>query len=328
LNRQLGHELETFELRAPFVISRGARSDTQVLVVRLEQDGTVGSGECVPSRYYGESPQSATAQIESARAALEAGSGRHQLLTLLPPGAARNALDAALWDLDARLIGEPVWRTCGLLGPPRVRTVRTISLNTEASMATEASSARAFGTLKLKLDGTDPVSRVRAVREAAPGCQLIADANASWPPERVEGWLRSLAELGVLMVEQPVAPQLDRVLLEIEHAVPLCADESCRSEADLERIAERYDLVNIKLDKCGGLTAALALRDAARARGLGIMVGCMLGSSLSMAPALVLAMGSQWVDLDGPYLMAKDRSPGLSLASDGTIGWSPALWGG
>jgi len=206
--------------------------------------------------------------------------------------------------------------------------VRTLSLDQPEAMAAEASALRRFATLKLKLDGGPDAERVAAVRAAAPEATLIVDANEAWSPAIVEERLATLAALGVAMVEQPVAPAHDDLLREIEHPVPLCADEAFHTAADLDRVAARYDLVNLKLDKTGGLTYALDLRREAEARGLEAMVGCMVATSLSMAPALILAQGLRFVDLDGPYLLARDREPGLGLGDDGTIEWNGELWGG
>jgi L-alanine-DL-glutamate epimerase-like enolase superfamily enzyme len=311
-----------------FAIARGSRTVSTVVHARVAHGDAVGQGECVPYRHYGETPETVLGQIESVRAAIEGGADRVELLGLLPAGAARNALDAALWDLEARLAGQPAWRLAGLDREPATRTVRTLSLDTAEAMAAEAEKVSAFGTLKLKLDGRDDQARVRAVRAAAPECTLVVDANESWRPGDLARRLGELAALGVALVEQPVRPADDELLERIERPVPVCADESFHTEADLGRVARRYDFVNLKLDKTGGLTAALAIRRAAEERGLGIMVGCMVGTSLSMAPALVLAQGVRLVDLDGPYLLERDREPGLRLSPDGRIGWNGELWGG
>jgi L-alanine-DL-glutamate epimerase-like enolase superfamily enzyme len=325
--RRLLTSIETFPIRGSFVIARGARTTTTVVLAQVSEGGATGRGEGGPTRHYGESPEGVVAQIESVRGEIERGAGRESLLGLLPAGAARNALDAALWDLEARLTGRPAWRAAGLETPPATRSVRTLSLDSAEAMARQAEAVRAFGTLKLKLDGRGDLERVEAVRAAAPECRILVDANESWHPGDLEHRLDELARLGVALVEQPVRPADDEILERVVRPVPVCADESFRTEADLERAARRYDLVNLKLDKTGGLTAALALRRAAEARGLGIMVGCMVGTSLAMAPALILAQEARFVDLDGPYLLERDREPGLRLAPDGRIGWNGELWG-
>lgn len=318
----------TFPIRGAFVIARGARTTTTVVVASIAEGDAVGRGEGGPTRHYGESPEGVVAQIAGVRREIERGASREALLGLLPAGAARNAVDAALWDLEARLSGVPVWRSAGLEEPPVARTVRTLSLDTSEAMAKQAREVRGFGVLKLKLDGGDDVARVDAVRAEAPDCQILVDANESWHRSDVERRLEQLALRGVSLVEQPVKPADDEVLEHVVRHVPVCADESFRTAADLDRAAQRYDVVNLKLDKTGGLTAALALRRAAEERGLGIMVGCMVGTSLSMAPGLVLAQGARFVDLDGPYLLERDSSPSLHLAADGTMRWNGELWGG
>jgi L-Ala-D/L-Glu epimerase len=327
-NARLEVAVETFPIRGRFAIARGSRTESRVVAVTLERDGVLGRGECVPYAHFGETPESISATIGSLCADFEAGLDREALLERLPAGSARNAVDAALWDLEARVAGVPAWRAAGLDAPPRVRTVRTLSLDAPETMAKQAAELRAFATLKLKLDGGPDVERVAAVREAAPDATLIVDANEAWQPSQVEERVAALAGLGVAMIEQPVAPAADELLGKIEHPVPFCADEAFHTAADLDRVAERYDMVNFKLDKTGGLTYALGLRAQAEARGLEVMVGCMVGTSLSMAPALILAQGLRFVDLDGPYLLAVDREPGLELGSDGWMGWNGELWGG
>ncbi|HVS63931.1 MAG TPA: N-acetyl-D-Glu racemase DgcA [Thermoanaerobaculia bacterium] len=324
--------IEIFPIRGRFAISRGSRTESRVVTVTIERDGVSGRGECVPYAHFGETPDGVVAAIESSRDWIESaaarGAERRELLDALPAGAARNAIDAALWDLEARSSGVPAWRAAGLEAPPTARTVRTLSLDDPETMGEQAAALRDFATLKLKLDGGPDAERVAAVREAAPGATLIVDANEAWAPELVEERLATLAGLGVAMVEQPVAPACDDLLRTIEHPVPLCADEAFHTAADLDRVAERYDMVNLKLDKTGGVTCALDLRREAEARGLEAMVGCMVGTSLSMAPALILAQGLRFVDLDGPYLLARDREPGLGLGADGRMTWNATLWGG
>lgn len=328
VKRSLHCRVESFPLREKFVIARGSRTEATVLTAELKAGGDRGWGESAPSVHYGETPSSVLAQIESARAEVEAGAGRCELLDLLPAGAGRNALDAALWDLEARATGVAVARSAGLEALDPVRSVHTISVGPIAEMAAAARRLSEFAILKLKLDGGDDAARVAAVKEAAPGARLIVDANESWPPNEVSQRLEEMAALGVELVEQPTAPEDDDVLLGLESPLPVCADEAFHTTDDLDRVAGRYQSVNLKLDKTGGLTHALEAREAARERGLGVMVGCMLGTSLAMAPALVLAQGVDFVDLDGPLLLERDRSPGLVISAGGRLGPNPDLWGG
>lgn len=323
---------ERFAVRGVFTIARGSRTHAEVLTVCLQTEGGhLGRGECVPYGHYGETLDSVTAQIECLRADLESGLGRDELELALPAGAARNAVDCALWDLELKNSrsnrnAEPQTSV------QPIRTMRTLSLAAPDVMAAEAERVAAhFATLKLKLggegDGSIDEQRVEAVHAAAPACRLVVDANESWPAPEAERRAQRMAERGVALVEQPVPAADDEILATFEHPLALCADESFHTAADLDRVAGRYDVVNLKLDKTGGLTHALKARDAAEAEGLGIMVGCMLGTSLAMAPALHLAQGIDWVDLDGPYLLAEDRAPGLELSDDGWIGPNRDCWG-
>lgn len=290
-----------------------------------------GRGECVPYAHYGETMGGTQDQIASVAAQVAAGASRSDLLDLLPAGAARNGIDAALWDLDfkaARASRSPSpWE--GPIGP--VRTVRTLSLATPEEMASEATRvAPNFSSLKLKLGGEPgnaDIDRVAAVRAAVPDHQLVVDANESWSPDVVELRIEALVPFALSLVEQPVPADQDAILETFKSAIPLCADESFHTTADLDRIAARYDIVNLKLDKTGGLTHALEAKTAASALGLDIMVGCMVGTSLAMAPALILAQGVDLVDLDGPYLLAEDRKPALDLGQDGWIKPRLDFWG-
>ena len=330
----LSIERERFAVRGVFTISRGSRTHAEVLTVRLDAgDGHVGRGECVPYAHYGETMDSVTEQIESLRGDLVRGLTREQLEDSLPAGAARNAVDCALWDLELKGAGNRRESAQPAAGSLRsVRTMRTLSLAPPDVMAAEAERvANLFETLKLKLggegDGSLDEHRVEAVHTAAPRCRLVVDANESWPATEAERRARRMAERGVALVEQPVPADDDEVLATFEHPLALCADESFHTASDVDRVATRYDVVNLKLDKTGGLTHALRARHDAEAAGLGIMVGCMLGTSLAMAPALHLAQAAEWVDLDGPYLLAEDRDPGLRLTEDGFMEPNALLWG-
>jgi L-alanine-DL-glutamate epimerase-like enolase superfamily enzyme len=314
---------EVFPLASAFTISRGSRIEARVLSVTAEGGGRSGRGECVPYARYGETPASVAAQIEG----LAPGFDRAALQGLLPPGAARNALDCALWDLEAKRVGRRVWQLAGLAEPGPEVTAYTLSLDAPEAMRAAAARNAHRPLLKIKLGGEDDLARLEAVRDGAPGARIIVDANEGWTPEVYAALAPELLRLGVGLVEQPLPAGADAALAEMARPLPVCADESCHDRASLAGLAGRYDLVNIKLDKAGGLTEALALRDAARAAGLGVMVGCMVGTSLAMAPAVLVAQGAAVTDLDGPLLLARDREPGLRYDERGVHPAAPELWG-
>jgi len=314
---------DRFALAEVFTISRGSKTHAEVLTVRAFDGGAMGQGECVPYARYGESLASVTAEIEG----LPEGITRHDLQDTLPPGAARNAVDCALWDVHAKRTGAPVWRLAGLARPKPVTTAFTLSLDAPEAMEAAARRQAARPLLKIKLGTPDDMPRLEAVRRGAPGSAIIVDANEGWSAEVYSDLAPHLARLGVTLVEQPLPAGGDGMLAEIERPVPVCADESCHDRASLAELRGRYDAINIKLDKTGGLTEALALREAARAAGFGIMVGCMVGSSLAMAPALLLAQGADTVDLDGPLLLAEDRDTPLRVEGSTLHPPDPALWG-
>jgi L-alanine-DL-glutamate epimerase-like enolase superfamily enzyme len=324
--RKLAVRAERWPIAGGFAISRGRKTHAHVVVAEIAEAGASGRGECVPYPRYGESVESVIASVEGVRSAIEAGADRAALARSLPAGAARNALDCALWDLEAKRRGEPVWRRAGLPEPRAVVTAYTISLDTPAAMAEAARAAAARPLLKLKLGSEEPLARVAAVREAAPAARLIADANEAWTAPQLERLAPGLAQLGVELVEQPLPAGADAALRELERPVRLCADESCR-DAGLERLVGLYDVVNVKLDKTGGLTGALAQVAEARRLGFGIMLGCMVGTSLAMAPAVLLAGSADYVDLDGPLLLERDRQPGIRF--EGSLLHPPPreLWG-
>jgi L-alanine-DL-glutamate epimerase-like enolase superfamily enzyme len=314
---------ETFPLARTFTISRGSRTAAQVLTVRVTRDGVTGWGECVPYARYGETPDSVAAQI----AGLPAGIARGALQDALPAGAARNAVDCALWDLAARQTGRRVWDLAGLPPPRPLVTAYTLSLDTPEAMRAQAAVHAARPVLKVKLGTEADMPRIEAVRQGAPDAALIVDANEGWTAELYAALAPHLVRLGVRLVEQPLPAGEDAALAEIARPLPVCADESCHTADDLPRLKGRYDLVNVKLDKTGGLTAALDLVQAARAQGFGVMVGCMVGTSLAMAPAVLAAQGARWVDLDGPLLLARDRDPPLVYDHLGVHPPQAALWG-
>ncbi len=314
---------DTFRLRETFTISRGSRTEARVLTVRATAGGVTGWGECVPYARYGESPESVTAQI----AGLPEGIGRAGLQAALPAGAARNAVDCALWDHEAKRTGKRVWEIAGLPAPGPVVTAYTLSLDTPDAMQAAARRNAHRPILKIKLGTPDDMPRLEAVRAGAPDARIIVDANEGWTAEIYADLAPHLARLGVALVEQPLPAAADGMLAEIARPIPVCADESCHDRASLAALKGRYDMVNIKLDKTGGLTEALALRLAAREMGFGVMVGCMVGSSLAMAPAVLVAQGAEVADLDGPLLLAEDRERPLAYDAAGVHPPERELWG-
>jgi len=318
---------ETFALAGTFTISRGSRTQSDVVLVELTQDGVTGRGECLPYARYGETIDGVVETIESLRGALVRGLDRTGLQTALPPGAARNALDCAFWDLEAKQAGCRVWELLGQPAPRPVVTAYTLSFDSAEKMGEAAARAAARPLLKLKLAGPENLDRIAAVRAQAPRSRIILDANEGWTPAIYADLAPHLAVLGVDLVEQPLPAGDDLALARMQHPVPVCADESCHDTASLEALVGLYDFINIKLDKTGGLTEALALRAAAKTHGLRIMVGCMLATSLSMAPALLVAQEAEIVDLDGPLLLARDRPDGLRYEESQVLPSAPALWG-
>lgn len=318
---------DRFPTRGTFTISRGSRTEVQVVAVTLERDGHVGRGECVPYARYGESVDSVCQQIEAVRQAITTGLDRPSLSSLLPAGAARNALDCALWDLEARCAGKRVWQQAGLQPPDSVLTAFTLSLDTPERMRETAGENAHRPLLKLKLGGEGDLERLQAVREGAPQSRLIVDANEGWSAADYDALAPRMLELGVALVEQPLPADDDAALLDRDRPLPVCADEACHDRAGLEALHGKYDVINIKLDKTGGLSEALALREAAREAGFGIMVGCMVGTSLGMAPAHLLAQGADYVDLDGPLLLSEDREAAIRYEGSTMHVPESDLWG-
>jgi L-alanine-DL-glutamate epimerase-like enolase superfamily enzyme len=318
---------ESWPVAGSFTISRGSRTTADVVVVTVERDGTIGRGECVPYRHYGESVESVMAALEERRQIIEGGVERSEVPALLAPKAARNALDCALWDLACKRVGKRIWEMLGQPEPQELVTAFTISLDTPEKMAAAASKAADRPLLKLKLGGNGDIERLREVRNAAPRARLIVDANEGWRSADLPKLFDACAETQVEMIEQPLPAGHDNALHELKRVVPVCADESAHDESSLPDLQGKYDLINIKLDKTGGLTQALALRRAAEGLGFGIMVGCMLATSLSMAPAFVVAQGTKFVDLDGPLLLACDREPAIRYQDGFMYPPESALWG-
>ncbi|KJZ23327.1 N-acetyl-D-Glu racemase DgcA [Tritonibacter mobilis] len=314
---------DVFKLAQVFTISRGSRTEAKVLTVRVEDGDHVGWGECVPYARYDETLESVTAQIK----ALPDVFTREELQSLLPAGAARNAVDCALWDLEAKKAGKPVWELAGLDQPGPEITAYTLSLASPEEMQKQAAENAHRPLLKIKLGTPEDMPRLEAVRAGAPEARIIIDANEGWSAEVYAELAPHLVRLGVELVEQPLPAGEDEALIGMERPVPVCADESAHDCASLPKLKGKYDVVNIKLDKTGGLTEALKLRDAALAEGYQVMVGCMVGSSLAMAPATLVAQGALVTDLDGPLLLAEDRPEPLTFDAEGVHPPRPALWG-
>ncbi|MGE0025098.1 MAG: N-acetyl-D-Glu racemase DgcA [Hyphomicrobium sp.] len=319
--------IERFPLKVPFVIARGAKTEAVVVRVTLNDGAYAGQGECTPYARYGETPEGVVAAIETAGRIPGALASREALSAVLPAGAARNALDCALWDLEAKAAGISAHERAGVQSIGGVETCYTLSLDAPEAMARAAEAARAHKLLKLKLGGAGDMDRMAAVRQARPDARLVADANEAWSEDMLGPFLASAMASDFELIEQPLPAGADDMLDGLMHSVPVCADESVHTRADLAAIAHRYAAVNIKLDKAGGLTEALALRDAARAAGLQVMVGSMVATSLAVAPALLLAQGADWVDLDGPLLLASDRAPAVRLEGGLLYPAPRELWG-
>jgi len=312
-----------FRLAQVFTISRGSRTEAQVLTVHVSDGAAQGWGECVPYARYGETLDSVTDEIEGLPETFD----RADLAQLLPAGAARNAVDCALWDLEAKRAGQRVWSLAGLATPGPHITAYTLSLDSPEAMQAQAALNAHRPLLKIKLGTPDDMPRLEAVRAGAPDARIIVDANEGWSANIYADLAPHLVRLGVDLVEQPLPADDDDALIGLDRPVPVCADESCHDRASLPALQGKYDMVNIKLDKTGGLTEALALRSAAIAQGYGIMVGCMVGSSLAMAPAVLLAQGAAVVDLDGPLLLAEDRDTPMTFDAAGVHPPDAALWG-
>ncbi len=324
---QFDARTERWPIAGAFTISRGAKTEAVVVIAEVTRDGHTGRGECVPYARYGETPDGVLAAIEAMRQPLLRGLDRTALQSAMPPGAARNAIDCALLDLEAKLSGRRAWELLGVAAPTAATTAYTISLGTPEAMAEATAKAATRALLKIKLGGDGDEARIAAVRRAAPTSQLIVDANEAWTPDNLARNLAACADAGVTLVEQPLPAGYDEALATIRRPIPVCADESVHARGSLEALRGRYDAVNIKLDKTGGITEALAMAQAAQALGLDIMVGCMVATSLAMAPAMLLTPQARFVDLDGPLLLAKDRDHGLRYEGSSVYPPEPELWG-
>jgi len=323
----LSARIERWPIAGSFTISRGAKTEAVTVVAEVSRDGHTGRGECVPYPRYGETAEATLAALRAMQEPLSRGLDRRALQAAMRPGAARNALDCALVDLEAKTGGKRVWELLARPVPRPCITAYTISLGTPEVMAAATAKAVHRPLLKIKLGGDGDGARIAAVRKAAPQSELIVDANEAWTADNLEQNLRECAQAGVTLVEQPLPAGQDEALARIRRPLPVCADESVHDRASLSGLRERYDAVNIKLDKTGGLTEALAMADAAQAMGFEIMIGCMVATSLAMAPAMLLTPQARFVDLDGPLLLARDRDGGLRY--DGSLVYPPeaTLWG-
>lgn len=327
MQRSLEVFVENWPIAGRFAISRGARTEAIVVVAVIRDGAAAGRGESVPYPRYGETTEDVAGAIQAMAGDVANGVDRTRLQALMPAGAARNAIDCALWDLEAKLSGQPAWVTAGIAAPRAVETAFTLSLGSPESMAEAADKARDRPLLKIKLGADGDAERLAAVREAAPGARLIVDANEGWSADTLAANMRACAAAGVVLIEQPLPAGADDLLATVERPVPVCADESLHVAADLRALRNRYDAVNVKLDKTGGLTEALATAQAARDLGFSVMVGCMVSTSLAMAPAMLLAQTADFVDLDGPLLLAGDRQPGLVYHGSQVSPPEPDLWG-
>ncbi|ESW76868.1 dipeptide epimerase [Mesorhizobium sp. M1005] len=325
--RVISVEAERFPIAGTFTISRGSKTEAEVISCAITENGRTGRGECVPYKRYGETMEGVRDAIEAMRSEIARGISRIALLDAMPAGAARSAIDCALWDLEAKISGTPVAHTIRTVPLRPLETAYTLSLAEPEAMAAQARANPQRPLLKVKIGGDNDIARIRAVTAAAPDSRIILDANEGWNDDNIVANLAFAAEHGIALIEQPLPAGHDGILRHIAHPVPICADESVHEAKDLEALVGLYDAVNIKLDKSGGLTAALVLRDRARELGLGVMVGCMVGTSLAMAPAVLLAQDADFVDLDGPLLLARDRVPGLVYQGSLVSPPERALWG-
>jgi L-alanine-DL-glutamate epimerase-like enolase superfamily enzyme len=324
---KLAVAVENFPIAGAFTIARGSRTEAIVVTCTVSDGLHIGRGECVPYARYGETVEGVAGAIARQAAVLARGGEPAALCAGLPAGAARNAIDCALWDLAAKREGKRVWDVAGLPAPHPVITCYTLSLGSAESMEAAAQAASARPLLKVKLGAEGDPERIAAVRAGAPAARLVVDANEGWTAANLTMNIETCASAGVELIEQPLPAQEDTPLLGFKSPVPLCADESVHARDTLPALAGKYQAINIKLDKTGGLTEAMAMAQEARRLGLQIMVGCMVGTSLAMAPALLIAAGAAYVDLDGPLLLATDREPGLAFDGSTILPYPPGLWG-
>ncbi|MDG1752274.1 MAG: dipeptide epimerase [Thalassotalea sp.] len=319
---------ESWQLKKPFVIARGARTSTEIVFCSISDGKHTGHGESVPTEHYGESVSSVISDIKSIQNKLVSKNWQEQLQELLPAGAARNAVDCAMWDLFAKQQATTVAELLNFPAPKNVTTVHTISIGTPLEMGEAAKKLKGYDLIKIKLDQIDIIERILAVHENAPQAKLLIDANESWTLNILKDVLLKVENLPIVLIEQPLPADQDQQLLGLNSKIPLAADESCHTQSQLKYLSKIYDVINIKLDKCGGLTAGVALAKESKSYGMDIMVGCMLGTSLSMAPALILATQAKFIDLDAPLLLQDDRAFGLQIKDGCISNLDPLLWGG
>lgn len=325
---ELSFVAETWPIRGTFTVSRGGKKEADVVVVTIRDGAHSGLGECVPYPHYGETVRSVQEQIASVKEKIEQGASRDELQRLLPAGAARNALDCALWDLEAKRKGKTIWGLVGIENPKPMQTAYTVSLDIPRAMAkVAADAAQHYSLLKIKLGGDGDEERLKQIREAAPRARLTVDANEGWNESNVEKMVHACESVGVELIEQPLPAKNDEALRGLKTSIKLCADESAHTSSDIQKLVGRYGAVNIKLDKTGGLTEALAMARKAKGAGLSVMAGCMVSTSLSMAPATVIAQLADYVDLDGPLLLERDREPSIQYQDDAILPTTPELWG-
>ncbi|MEM7461096.1 MAG: N-acetyl-D-Glu racemase DgcA [Pseudomonadota bacterium] len=327
MKRKLTFQTESWPIQGSFNISRGAKTSAEVIVCEISQADHRGRGECVPYARYGETIERVSEQINDIRDQVEAGEPQESIVDAMPPGAARNAVDCALWDLKAKSNGVPVHQLIGLRPPRPVVTATTISLGEAGEMAHVAEKLTDYPLLKVKLGGEGDAERIRAVAAAVPNSRIILDANEAWSAGNISEFLHESAKPNIVLIEQPLPKGEDEILSELPRPVPICADESAHVSSDLEMLVGRYDCINVKLDKAGGLTEAIKMCRTATELGFSLMVGCMVGTSLGMAPAILLAQQAHFVDLDGPLILAQDREDGLVYEGAQVSPPSPKLWG-
>lgn len=326
MHNTLKIQVERYPIAGKFTIARGSKTEAAIVLCIIDDGSHQGRGECVPYARYGESIESVVAAIEAVRLAVKEGATRQDIQHLMPAGAARNAVDCALWDLEAKSSGRRVADQLQI-SPGPLETAITVSLSTPEEMADATAKVAHYPLIKVKMGGNNDLARIQAVRAAAPKSRIIIDANEGWNDENIAENMQAAAEAGVVLIEQPLPAGKDNILRRIERPVMICADESVHTAQGLEDLVDRYDAVNIKLDKAGGLTEGLIMRDKAMELGLKIMVGCMVGTSLGMAPAVLLAQDAAVVDLDGPLLLAKDREPRLRYEGARVYPPDAAVWG-
>lgn len=328
MKRQISIVVQKWPLKKPFIISRNSRTETSTIVVTIQQGPHRGLGECVPNIRYGETVETTMDQLKAIEQKLAAGLDRLELNKIMPAGAARNAIDCALWDLEAKNLEQDVGYTSGLGWPADIQTVQTISILTPQKMQDEAKSLARFPVIKVKMNAEQIFERMKAVHTGAPHSKFLIDANESWTIELLEQVTPQLAALNVQMIEQPLHADNDEALCHLRSKLPIFADESCHTSADLEQLTDKYQGINIKLDKTGGLTEAIALEEAAHRHGFQIMVGCMLSSSLGIAPAMFVTNRADYIDIDAPALLGKDHPHGIAITDGIASKLDHRLWGG